>query len=110
MTLKNPFAPGIVFDAEAQIEYSEGGVISKQIMKSKGGNVTVFSFDQGQGLSEHTAPFDALVEVIDGKVEITIDGVANILESGQSIIMPAEVPHALYAVERFKMLLTMIKG
>ncbi|MDR2232890.1 MAG: cupin domain-containing protein, partial [Tannerella sp.] len=86
------------------------GIISKQIMKNQSGNVTLFSFDKGQGLSEHTAPFDALVQIIEGKAEIIIGGAPHLLETGQIIIMPANVSHAVYATERFKMMLTMIRG
>lgn len=92
------------------IDYSEGGVISKQVLKNEAGNITLFSFDKGQGLTEHTAPFDAMVQVLDGEVEIKIGGEPHILKTAESIIMPANVPHALYATEQFKMLLTMIKG
>jgi quercetin dioxygenase-like cupin family protein len=79
-------------------------------MKNQSGNVTLFSFDKGQGLSEHTAPFDALVQIIEGKAEIIIGGAPHLLETGQIIIMPANVSHAVYATERFKMMLTMIRG
>lgn len=106
----NQFFPiASVFQPNASIDYSEGGVISKQVMKNAAGNVTLFSFDKGQGLSEHTAPFNALVQIIDGEAEIRIGGQPFILRTGESIIMPANVPHALHAVERFKMILTMIK-
>lgn len=98
-----------VFTLNDQIEYSEGGIISKQIIKSQAGNVTLFSFDKGQGLSEHTAPFDALVQVIEGEAEIKIGGKPHKLIAGQIIIMPANITHALYASTQFKMLLTMIK-
>lgn len=98
-----------IFSMNHSIEYTSGGVISKQIVKSKAGNVTLFSFDKGQGLSEHSAPFDALVQVIDGEVEIKIGGEPFNLRTGDSIIMPANIPHALHAVEPFKMVLTMIK-
>ena len=98
-----------IFTMDASIEYTSGGVISKQIVKSKGGNVTLFSFDKGQGLTEHSASYDALVQVIDGEVEITIDSKPHQLKKGDSIIMPANIPHALHAVEPFKMILTMIK-
>ena len=104
------FATGTVFELSQQVEYSEGGIISKQILKNEAGNVTLFSFDRGQGLSEHTAPFDALVQIIDGKAEITIGGTPHTVEEGQIIIMPANVSHAVYAEEQFIMLLTMIKG
>lgn len=99
-----------IFSMDNSIEYTSGGVISKQIIKSKAGNITLFSFDKGQGLTEHTAPYDALVQVIDGEVEIRIDGNPHHLKKGDSIIMPADHPHALHAVESFKMILTMIKG
>ncbi len=104
------FTPGNVFNLSQEIEYSEGGIISKQILKNQAGNVTLFSFDKEQGLSEHTAPFDALVQIIDGKAEITVGGIPHTLKTGRIIIMPANVPHAVFAVEQFKMLLTMIKG
>ncbi|MDL2215095.1 cupin domain-containing protein, partial [Dysgonomonas sp. OttesenSCG-928-M03] len=85
-------------------------VVSKQILKNDAGNITLFSFDKGQGLSEHTAPFDAMVQVIDGEVEITIGGSLILLKQGESVIMPANIPHALFAIHKFKMILTMIKG
>jgi quercetin dioxygenase-like cupin family protein len=110
METKATFTPGTVFNLSKQIEYSTGGIISKQVMKNEAGNVTLFSFDQGQGLSEHTAPFDALVQIIDGNAKITIGGTPHTLETGQIIIMPAHVSHAVYAIEQFKMVLTMIKG
>jgi quercetin dioxygenase-like cupin family protein len=104
------FIKGMALNLEKMIEYSSGGVISKQVLKNQAGNITLFSFDQGQGLTEHTAPFDALVYILDGEAEIIIGGNSNRVRKGESIIMPANVTHALQAVERFKMLLTMIKG
>ena len=92
------------------IQYQEGSVVSREIIGRPAGTVTVFAFDQGQGLSEHTAPFDALVQVLDGDVEIRISGEPYRLKEGEIIIMPAGEPHALKAVKRFKMLLVMIKG
>lgn len=89
--------------------YQEGSVVSRQITKSDGGNVTLFAFDAGQELSEHTAPFDALVHILDGEAEVRLDGVPHTLTAGDAIIMPADVPHALRAVTRFKMLLTMVR-
>jgi quercetin dioxygenase-like cupin family protein len=89
--------------------YQTGSVVSRQIMGKKTGTVTLFAFDQGQGLSEHTAPFDALVAVLDGEAEITIAGTAHQVRQGQAILMPANQPHALRATARFKMLLTMIR-
>jgi quercetin dioxygenase-like cupin family protein len=95
---------------EDLIEYQEGAVVSREIIRKGTGTVTIFAFDKGEGLSEHTAPFDAMVQVIDGKAEIIISGNKNILEKGDMIIMPANEPHALNAVERFKMVLTMIRS
>jgi len=104
------FEKGRVLDLRGLIEYSEGGIISKQILKNNSGNITLFSFDKEQGLSEHTAPFDAMLQVLDGQVEITLDGVKYLLKQGETIVMPAHVAHALYAKEKFIMLLTMIKN
>ena len=89
--------------------YNEGSVVSRQITKAEAGNVTLFAFDQDQELSEHTAPFDALVHVLDGEAEIRISGKPFHLKSGDAIIMPANEPHAVRALTRFKMLLTMIR-
>lgn len=91
------------------VSYQDGSIVSKEIIKKKEGTVTVFAFDAGQGLSEHTAPFDALVYVIDGKVEIMIEGKPSLLKAGDMIIMPANKPHALKALACFKMMLVMIK-
>lgn len=104
------FGKGKVLNLEGMVEYSSGGVISKQVLKNQSGNITLFSFDKGQGLTEHTAPFDAVVQVLDGEAQITIGGNPNLVRKGESIIMPANVSHALQAVEQFKMLLTMIRG
>lgn len=90
------------------VSYNEGSVVSRQITKADAGNVTLFAFDKDQELSEHTAPFDALVHVIDGETEIKISGKPFHLKSGDAIIMPADEPHAVKALTRFKMLLTMI--
>ena len=92
------------------VDYQKDAVVSKTIIDKKTGTVTLFSFDQGQGLSEHTAPFDALVQVLEGTVEIKISGKPFHLKQGEMIIMPADEPHALKAVEPFKMLLTMIRS
>ncbi len=90
-------------------EYQEGAVVSRTLIDKKIGTITIFAFDEGQGLSEHTAPFDALVYVIDGQAEVVIDGQARIVRAAEMIIMPANRPHALNARERFKMLLVLIK-
>jgi quercetin dioxygenase-like cupin family protein len=92
------------------ISYQDGSVVSRQITKADAGNVTLFAFDQDQELSEHTAPFDALVHVLDGEAEVRISGKPYHLETGDAIIMPANDPHALKALTRFKMLLTMIRN
>jgi quercetin dioxygenase-like cupin family protein len=89
--------------------YQEGSVVSRQITKDEAGNITLFAFDQGQELSEHTAPFDAVVHVLDGEVEVRISGKPFHLKNGDMIIMPANEPHALTAITKFKMLLTMIR-
>jgi quercetin dioxygenase-like cupin family protein len=89
--------------------YQEGSVVSRQITKEEAGNITLFAFDEGQELSEHTAPYDALVHVLDGAVEVRISGKPFHLKSGDAIIMPANDPHALKAITQFKMLLTMIR-
>ncbi|MBT6061971.1 MAG: cupin domain-containing protein [Anaerolineae bacterium] len=91
-------------------KYQEGAVVSSQILRAETGNVTLFAFDKGQELSEHSTPFDALVQVLNGKVEILISGKSYMMESGQSIILPADEPHAVKAIEEFKMLLTMIRA
>jgi quercetin dioxygenase-like cupin family protein len=92
-----------------KVDYSPEGIVSKQVIKKEKGNITLFAFDKGQQLSEHSAPFDAMVQVLDGQAEILINRVPYKLLAGQAIIMPANIPHALNAVEKFKMLLTMIK-
>jgi len=92
------------------IAYQDSSVVSKEIIKKDKGSVTLFAFDKGQGLSEHTAPFDALVYVFDGEAEITISGKQFLLKAGKIIIMPANQPHSLKAAERFKMVLVMIRS
>lgn len=98
------------FVAEERIEYSKESVVSQVLVRNSSGNITLFSFDEGQCLSEHTAPFDAVVQVLDGEAKIHIEESVYIVKKGEMIIMPANIPHALYADCRFKMLLTMIKG
>ena len=92
------------------VAYQDGSVVSKTLLEKKTGTVTLFAFDKGQGLSEHTAPFDALVCVLDGTVEISIAGNPVTVRQGEMLIMPANEPHALRAIERFKMMLTMIRS
>lgn len=92
------------------VKYQAGSIVSRQIIQKKTGNVTLFAFDKEQALSEHVAPFDALVEVLDGRVEITIRGEPLTVKAGESVIMPANQPHALKAVTKMKMLLTMVRA
>ncbi len=91
------------------INYQDGAVVSKELMKSSGGTVTLFAFGEGQNLSEHSTPYEALLNVVDGKAEITIDGVLHQLTAGQFILLPAGHPHAVKAITKFKMVLIMIK-
>ena len=98
------------FIIENLIDYQENSVVSREIIRKETGTVTIFAFDKEEGLSEHTAPFDTMVQVVDGSAEIIISGYKNVVKSGEMIIMPGNVPHALNAVERFKMVLTMIRS
>jgi len=100
---------GTPFIFADSISYQTDGIVSKKIIQKEKGNITLFAFDAGQKLSEHTAPFDALVQVMQGRAEVVIDGKPSQLTEGQSIIMPANIPHAVNANERFIMLLTMIR-
>ncbi len=102
--------PARVYSMIDLVDYSEGAVVSRTIVKNQAGTVTLFSFDEGQALSEHSTPFDALVQVLDGEVELVIGGKTVIAKTGETVIMPANVPHAVNAIKKFKMLLTMIKG
>src|SRR5664280_231089 len=106
----NEFEKSKVFGFSESVDYSDGGIISKTVLKKETGNISLFSFDKGEALSEHTAPFDAMITVVDGKGEVVIGGKSFILASGQSIIMPANITHAVNAVEKFKMVLTIIKS
>ncbi|MCX5800806.1 MAG: cupin domain-containing protein [Candidatus Eisenbacteria bacterium] len=92
------------------VQYQNGAVVSKTVVNRKTGTVTLFAFDAGQGLSEHTAPFDALVQVIDGEAEVVISGKPLRVKAGEVTIMPANEPHSLKAIEKFKMILTMIRS
>ena len=98
-------------DIQKFLDYQDDAVVSREVIKKELGTVTFFAFDQGQGLSEHSAPFDAMVQITDGEAEITISGVKNTVKAGEMIIMPANEPHALQAVNMpYKMILTMIKS
>ncbi|KZX14465.1 cupin domain-containing protein [Methanobrevibacter filiformis] len=92
------------------IDYQKGSVVSREIIKKEAGTVTIFAFDKGEGLSTHSAPYDAIVQIIEGKAKITIDSKDNFLEAGEMIIMPANISHGLIAIEEFKMILTMLKS
>ncbi len=107
---KKEFEKSTVFCFEKSVDYSDNAIVSKTVIKKDTGNVSLFAFDKGEGLSEHTAPFDALIQVIDGTAEIIIDKKSYFLVANESIIMPANIPHAVKAKEKFKMILTMIKG
>ena len=101
---------GRLLQAADLIEYQEQSVVSREIIRKKTGTVTLFAFDRGQGLSEHTAPFDALVQILDGEAEITVSGRKMKAKKGGMVILPANSPHALKAAKKFKMLLIMIKS
>jgi quercetin dioxygenase-like cupin family protein len=102
-------APAVVAGAAGLISYQDGAVVSRELIKKPAGNVTLFAFDQGEGLSEHTSPFDALVQVLEGSVEVVITGSPYQIGAGEMILMPANEPHALTATQKFKMILTMIR-
>ena len=107
---RGEIAAGRVAKVAELVNYQEGSVVSRVIVKRPAGNVTIFAFDEGQGLSEHTTPFDALVQVLEGEVEITVAGQVHQVQGGELILMPARQPHALKALTRYKMLLTMIRA
>ncbi|OPY27268.1 MAG: Cupin domain protein [Methanocella sp. PtaU1.Bin125] len=97
-------------DLAGLVEYQDGSVVSREVLNKPTGTITIFSFDQGEGLSEHVAPFDATVVILDGEAEITIEGKPNRVKAGEFIIMPGGKPHALKAITRYKMLLIMIRS
>jgi quercetin dioxygenase-like cupin family protein len=98
------------FDLAESIQYQDNAVVSRTLLKRSGGTVTLFAFDEGQGLSEHVSPFDAFAQILDGQAEIVIAGTASLVSAGQMVLMPANQPHALAARTKFKMLLTMIRS
>jgi quercetin dioxygenase-like cupin family protein len=106
----NEFPKSAVFSFAGSVDYADGAIVSKTVLKKQTGNISLFAFDKGEALSEHTAPFDALIQVVDGRGEIIIGGKSFFLETNDSIIMPANIPHAVKAAEKFKMVLTMIKS
>jgi len=101
---------GCQFLPEELVSYQEGSVVSRTLIEQNGGTITLFAFDSGQALSEHMAPYEAFVQIIDGEAEIIIDGQPNAVSRGSFLIMPANVPHSVRANERFKMILTMVRG
>jgi quercetin dioxygenase-like cupin family protein len=107
---KNIFEPGNVFRFNESVDYSADGIVSKRVLDRPVGTVTLFSFDKGQRLITHSAPFDAMAQVMEGEAEIVISETPFRLGAGDTIIMPAGIPHAVNAIEKFKMVLTMIKG
>jgi quercetin dioxygenase-like cupin family protein len=104
------FEKSVKFGLTTSIDYSPEGIISRQIVRNNAGKVTLFSFDDGQALSEHTAAFDEIIQVLEGEADVIINGKENILTAGEAMIMPANIPHALKAVKKFKMILITIKG
>ena len=106
---KSKLQPGETLDPANLVNYGEDSIVSRTLVNNSAGTVTLFAFDEGQGLSEHTAPFDALVHVIEGESEVIIDGKPNKVREGQLILMPANVPHSLNVIKRFKMMLTMVR-
>src|SRR5512136_3031383 len=108
MPEKSQTLAGQILNPKDLIAYQEGSVVSRMVVYKKSGTITLFAFDSGEGLSEHTAPYDAIAQIIDGEAEISIDKNPFLLKQGQMIIMPANKPHALHAQQRFKMMLIMI--
>lgn len=103
------FEPARAIQLASLMNYQSGSIVSREILKSANGRVTLFAFDEGEGWSEHTSPFNALVQIVEGEAEITIAGKRNRVADGEWILMPAQQPHALAAVQRFKMILTLIR-
>lgn len=99
----------IPMSLSTSIQYQEGSVVSRELFRADSGTITLFAFDTGQGLSEHKTPYEAFVSIIDGEAEITVSGVKNIVKQGEMLQMPANQPHALKAITKFKMLLIMMK-
>ena len=103
------FEKGKIFNANELVNYTEGGVVSKELIHNNAGSVTLFSFDAGQGLSQHTAPFDAFIQVIDGEMVLNVEGIDNHIKAGESFIIPAGALHSVKAEQRFKMIITMLR-
>ena len=103
-------APAQAFELAALVEYADGAVVSRTLAENAAGTLTLFAFDAGQGLSEHSAPFDAVVQIVDGQAELVIGGKSVAAQAGSLVVMPANVPHSVKAPQRFKMLLTMLRA
>ncbi len=101
---------GKVFNENEAIDYAEGGVVSKELIHNASGSVTLFSFDAGQGLSEHFAPYDALIQVIDGEMELNVEDTKYVIKTGEAFVIPSGARHSVNAASRFKMMITMIRG
>ncbi len=101
--------PSQALDLQSAVAYAEGSIVSRTLIENDAGTITLFAFDQGEALSEHSAPFDAVVQVLDGQAELVIGGKPLAVDAGQLVVMPANVPHAVRAKKRFKMLLTMLR-
>lgn len=108
--MNNVFNKSETYKLAESIDYAKGAIVSKIIAKNDAGNLTLFAFDKGQNLSEHTAPFDAIIQIVEGEALVQIDGKPNDVSAGEFIIMPANIPHAVDAKEKFKMLLIMLKS
>ena len=104
------FEKGRVFDVAHMIDYAEGGVVSKELIHNDAGSVTLFSFDAGQQLSEHTAPFDALLQVVEGEMDLSVEGKVNVVKAGEAFVIPNGARHSVSAAKPFKMIITMIRG
>ena len=104
------FEKGRVFDVAHMIDYAEGGVVSKELIHNDAGSVTLFSFDAGQQLSEHTAPFDTLLQVVEGEMELSVEGKVNVVKAGEAFVIPNGARHSVSAAKPFKMIITMIRG
>jgi quercetin dioxygenase-like cupin family protein len=101
---------GEALDLVSLVDYASGSIVSRQLAKNDAGTITLFAFDKGQGLSEHSAPFDAVVQILDGEAELVIGGKLVPAKAGQLVVMPADVPHAVKAPQQFKMFLTMLRA
>jgi len=110
MTPMQPIPPAHVVQLVDMVQYAEGSIVSRALVQRPVGSLTLFAFDGGEGLNEHTAPYDAYVQILDGEAELVVGGKSIVAKHGDTVLMPANVPHSVQARQRFKMLLTMIRG